>query len=187
MAYEIVGISGTTASGKDTAAEYLECKSFLHVSTSDVIRAEAIRMYGSIEQHILRRVGHEMRVRDGVGAVCLSAIAQYEAQRRDFIGIVLSGMRSIGPAQTIKDSGGLLISVDAPLRTRYDRLVARGRIGDLTNYEEFVRFEEEQLNGTLTTGQNTRAIEEISDFRIYNDTDLDSFLYKIDFAVGLSL
>ncbi len=186
MAFEIVGISGTSASGKDTAAEHLASKDFLHVSTSDVIRAEAIRTYGSTDQYILRQVGHEMRIRNGVGAVCLRAIALYEEQRDSYQGIVVSGIRAIGPAQAIKENSGLLVSIDAPADVRYTRLIARGRIGESTSFEEFLKFEEEELNGALATGQNVRGIQDISDVHIYNDADLPAFISKVEQVVGLS-
>lgn len=186
MAHEIVGISGTSASGKDTAAEHLASRGFLHVSTADIIRAEATRLYGSTEQHILRRVGHEMRVRNGVGAVCLKAIVQYEEQKDKYEGVVVSSIRAIGPAQAIRDNGGLMMSVDAPAEIRYERLIARGRVGESTSFEEFLKFEEEELNGTLSTGQNVRGIQEISDVHIYNDADLPTFISRVEQAVGLN-
>lgn len=185
MAFEIVGISGTSASGKDTAAEHLEDRGYLLVATGQVVRGEAMRLFGSTDQYLLRKAGHELRQRLGGGAICIAAIEQYQEKQENYKGVVVSGIKALAPAQTIKDLGGLLVFVDAPTEVRYQRQVGRARIGESSSYEEFVRFEEEEFSGQLATGQNARGIQEISDVIINNVHDLPTFIADVDRAVGI--
>src|SRR5690606_22903024 len=108
--------------------------------TGDVIRGEALRRYGTEQQHILRLVGHELRQEQGPGAICSAAITNYREQAGQYRGVVVSGMRAVEAAQVIHDESGLLIYVDAPLQTRFERLTRRNRTGEPTSLGEFEKF-----------------------------------------------
>lgn len=185
MAHELVGIVGTSASGKNTGAEHLEAQGYLHYDTGEIVRQEAIKRFRSEDQAACRQAGHELRQELGGGALALVAVREYEKRRADYEGLVVSGMRAIAPAQTIVDHEGLLIYVDAPIEQRFARLVLRGRNGESETLEDFVVFEEEEIAGTLNTGQNLSAIADISHIRIYNDGELADYLAQISTAVGI--
>ncbi|MDB5165986.1 MAG: hypothetical protein JWM37_58 [Candidatus Saccharibacteria bacterium] len=185
VAYEKIGIAGTSASGKDTAADHLAELGYLHVSTAEIIRQEAQRLYGNEDQYVLRKVGHELRQRQGPAATCLLGLSRYMEQRHLYRGVVISGFRAVAPAQAIRDVGGVLLAIDAPPEIRYQRQVGRARPGESRSYEEFLAFEEEELAGTLSTGQDIRGVQRISDVQIYNDGDLPTFLRQVETAVGL--
>lgn len=183
---DIVGIAGTSASGKNTAAGHLESYGFMHVDTGEVVRAESLRLFGSTDQQFLRQAGHELRRRLGGGAVVLAAIADYREQSEDFAGLVVSGIRALAPAEAIKDNDGTLLFIDAPTERRYEQLVRRGRVGESKSLEEFKIFEEEELSGQLDTGQDLRGVQRISDISIFNASDIESFLIAVEEATGLS-
>ena len=47
----LLGLTGTIASGKDTVASYLsENHGYYHVSTSEIVRAEALKRFGNTDQ-----------------------------------------------------------------------------------------------------------------------------------------
>lgn len=186
MKQEIIGISGTSASGKDLAAAHLESQGYLHVSTADIVRDESIRLYGSTDQYDLRAAAGAIRRREGPGAIALKALLRFEALRNEYGGLVVSGIRAVAPAQAIKDTGGFLMFFDAPSRLRYERQNTRGRTGESTSFEEFVRFENEEMEGALNTGQNLGAVKAMSDLVIYNDSDKSSFISRIETAAGLA-
>ncbi|MCA9332945.1 AAA family ATPase [Candidatus Saccharibacteria bacterium] len=186
MAHEIVGIVGTSASGKNTGAEYLEAEGYLHFDTGEIVRQEAIKRFSSEDQAACRQAGHELRQELGGGALALLAIHEYKKRRTEYEGLVVSGMRAFAPAQTIADNKGLLIYVDAPVEQRFERLVLRGRNGESKTLKDFVIFEEEEITGTLNTGQNLSMIADISHIHIYNDGDIADYLAKISNAVGIT-
>ncbi len=180
MSVEILGINGPSAGGKDTAGNHLAGLGYLHLATGDVIRQEAIQRYGTEEQRVLRMVGHELRQERGPGAICSAAIDSYRQRADEFCGVVVSGMRAVEAAKVIREESGLLVYIDAPVRMRYDRLVGRDRPGEPTCIEDFEVFEQEELAGQLTTGQNLLAIRAMSDVYVENVSDRPSFLAAIE-------
>jgi dephospho-CoA kinase len=182
MAKEIIGITGTSASGKDTASEHIEqAHGYLHISTADMVREVAMEKHGTTDQMVLRHVGSELRGRLGKSALCRIAIERYHDMRNDFEGLVISGYRSVEGAQLIHDNGGILLFLDAPIGTRYARLQERHRIGESTTFKQFKTFEEEEYSGQLATGQDLAGIRKISDIYLSNAyPDVSSFKASVD-------
>ena len=180
MGYEILGINGPSASGKDTAGNHLAALGYLHLPTGDVIRAEALRRYGTEEQRVLRIVGHELRKERGPGAICRAAVDCYRENADRYRGVVVSGMRAMEAAQVIREESGLLVYIDTPTELRFERLLGRDRAGEPTCIEDFEVFEQEELAGQLTTGQNLLAIKAMSDVCIENVSSKPTFLATIE-------
>ncbi len=179
--YEVIGIAGTSASGKDSGAEYLAQRyGYLHISTADLIRTEAIRRYGSDDQYLLRKIGHEMRQQMGKGALASTAIAAYTRSADEYAGVIVSSYRIPQAADVIRQSGGLLVFVDAPVEERYKRLQGRNRTGESKSLEEFVQFELDESAGSTQNGLNLSAVRDMSDIQIMNDSSEPLFHAKLD-------
>lgn len=187
MAYEVIGIAGPSASGKNTAADHLADQGYLHVDTGQIVRQEALKLYGSTDQYILRQTAHELRQRLGGGALVLAAVVAYRKTPNTHKGIVISGIRAVAPAQAVKDAHGLLMYFDAPIERRFDHLLSRGRTGESKTLEEFRKYEAEELAGSLSTGQDLQGVKSMSDVEVYNNADLATFLGAVDQAVGIAL
>ncbi len=183
----VLGLTGTVASGKDTAAARLiERHGFFHVSTSDIVRAEALRLHGSVDRDVLHDLANDMRSSEGEGALCIRAIDMFfahsdspETQR-----LVISGIRAPGEVHLIKGLGGRIIFIDADQAMRYQRLVTRRRDGEVTaTFAEFVAFELTEEDSQVSHGQNTRAIRIMSDHFIDGGAELSDFHQQIDSLV----
>lgn len=186
MAQEIVGISGTSASGKNTAASLLEEHGYMHVDTGSIVTAEAQRLFGSTELHLIRQAAHDLRQRLGAAATTLSALQMYDERRADYEGLVVSGLRAVEPASAVQTFGGLLIFLDAPIERRYENFTNRDHPAKQNwDFDEFRKFEEEEYSGDLPTGQNLAAIRTMSDVFIYNDGSLEAYLDQLRVAVQL--
>ncbi len=183
---KIVGIAGTHASGKDSLAEYLASKhGFYHVSTGDVFREEAMKKYGSIERPILYKTANEIRQAQGHGAVSKIALERFEKDKSQYKGLVVSGFRALAEAQVIKDEGGIILFVDAPLQARYERLKSRARAEEgVLSFEEFQKREKAE-NGGVDPAFNIMAIKDIADHVLINDDDFEDFLHRAEEALGL--
>jgi dephospho-CoA kinase len=184
----IVGLAGTHASGKDTLADYLVDKyNLFHVSTGDLVREEAMRKYGSIERPVLYKTANEIRNTRGHGALGHMAKELYDTVREKHPnGLVVSGFRAVAEAQAVKDEGGILLFVDAPERTRYERLVSRGRVEEgVLSFEEFKKREDDE-NGKVEQAFNILAIKDIADHVLINDGPLEEFITEAEKALGLS-
>lgn len=187
----IIGLSGTFASGKDTLAHYLVRQyHYLHVSTGDMVRQEALKERGSIERPILHEVADGLRRTHGAGVLADLAIKTFEAkqaERDDYKGLVVSGLRSLGEAKAIKAAGGILVFTDAPVETRHQRMVSRKRDDETTlSLEEFKAQEATELEaaGEGDEAFNILGIRKLSDIILHNSTDLDAYLHQATSKLG---
>lgn len=181
--FPIVGLAGTLASGKDTLAHYLVKEyNYGHFSTGDMVRQEALKTRGSIERPVLFEVAGELRRTKGAGILADLAIKTFEAKMAegaDYAGLVVSGLRSLGEAKAIKAAGGILIFVDAPIETRYSRMVSRQRDAETKlTLEEFRAQEAKELAADENDDAafNILKIRELADAVLLNESDLDAFL-----------
>lgn len=188
---KIIGLSGTFASGKDTLAHYLvKEKNYLHVSTGDMVRQEALMLRGSVERPVLHEVADELRRKHGAGIFAELAVKTYKErlkERDDYDGMVVSGLRSLGEAKAIRMAGGMLIFVDAPEELRYKRMVSRKRDAETQlTFAEFKEQEASELEGHTDDDAafNILAIKDMADKVVVNDGDLNTFIERCNLALG---
>lgn len=73
----------------------------------------------------------------------------------------------------------VLVAVTAPLEVRYERLKARGRIGDVKDFEEFRHVEQMELSSNDPNGQHVSDVIQQADYIIDNSSDVQDFMAKI--------
>lgn len=169
---EIIGISGTFASGKDTTAHHLVADfGYTHVSTGDMVRKVAMEKHGSIERPVLHATAREFRYEKGAGAFVQEALKEARPT-------VVSGIRTLGEAKAILEAGGTLLYIDAPVETRYERVMSRRRDKETElTLEQFKANEEKELYaGTNDEDFNIRGIRDLADVVVENTLPLDEFI-----------
>lgn len=185
----IIGLSGTFASGKDTLAHHLvQTKNFLHISTSDMVRAVAEAQYGDIERPTLVKTANELREKRGPGVLAELSLEKYEEESDKYPHVVISGVRSLGEVEAIKKAGGRIVFVDSPMEIRYERIKARHRSGEENlSFEEFKASEELEENKTHDNPyvQDLTGVQEIADILLFNQGDIDSYLADAEQKIGL--
>jgi dephospho-CoA kinase len=189
----LIGLSGTLGAGKDTLAEHLVLKyAFLHVSTGDVLRAEAsARGLDPTNRPTLIEIGVELRSIHGMGALSLKGLEQWQDRRDEFIGgLVVSGLRSLGEAEGIREQNGKLTFIDGPTEVRYKNIEERGRAeGTFSTYEDFIYYEYRELNGLFgPDSPNLRAVQGIADVQIWNPgVSKEEYLNNALTSLGVSV
>lgn len=175
---QIIGLSGTIGSGKDTLAQYLdEHHRFMHISTGDMVRAEAMRREGTIERPALKKVATQLRIEGGGGVLVQHALQTWR-DAGAMQPLIITGIRSLGEANAIRAAGGKLIFVDAPFDVRFKRIVQRHRDTEAAiSAEEFKKRDDaEHYAGPSDTDHNLRAIKEMSDTLLDNSKGRDAFI-----------
>jgi dephospho-CoA kinase len=184
MSKPIIGVTGTFGSGKDTVADILEQDyNVLHVSTSDIVREKSMERHGSIERNpYLQETATYYRKEFGGDYFAREAYKRYEEQADTYAGAVITGIRSLGEARTIKELGGVLVQVDAPIEMRYERMIARKRDAETQmTLDEFRASEaNERTGGDDDASFNIDKIGEMADVKIINDGTLDKFKEKVN-------
>ena len=184
----IIGFAGTFGSGKDTLADYLKTKyKLLHVSTGDIIREFAKEQYGSIERPVLFKMATYLRSNYGPAFLVERSIEKYNANTKLYDGVIVSGLRSIGEAKKIKELGGILVYIDAPIEVRYNRMIQRNRDNEtqitLKDYKE--REKKEMSSGVSDEDFNIKRIGEMADITLINNLPKEQFYEKAEKALEL--
>ncbi|HRY62690.1 MAG TPA: AAA family ATPase [Candidatus Paceibacterota bacterium] len=177
---KVIGITGTNASGKDTAADYLKDKyGFKNYSLSDEIRFEATQRGLPHERENLRLIGNELREKFAPNELAVRATRRITASGDNKV--VVTSIRNPAEAEYLKNNfpGFKLIYVDAPVEMRHERSRARGRVGDGVNLDDFRAAEAKELEGGKT-GQQLLKCQDMADFEIINDGTLEKLFEKIE-------
>ncbi len=173
--YQLIGIAGTLASGKDTVAGHLENDfGYNHASLGDIIREVAMKERGSIERPVLFEVADTHRKAEGAGAFAKIALQKPHP-------LVITGVRTLGEAKAIKEGGGIILFIDAPLEVRYERMRSRAR--DTESQLDLAGFkhheDKEWYAGPTDADFNLRDVKEMGDIVIDNSLTLEPFLAMV--------
>ncbi len=177
---KIIGVAGTAGAGKDTAADII-CRLFgaKNISSGDVVRAVTRHVYDlppdfNPVRDQLYEVANFMRTQIDPAAAVKICMLKAQAQG---VGIaIITGLRSMGEADAIREAGGTIIGFDADPRVRYERIYARARDSESQKtFEQFTEQDAYENRGLSDTGpgRGIRYIIDSADMVIANDGSLD--------------
>jgi dephospho-CoA kinase len=178
----IIGVTGNNGSGKDTFANYLVSKKgFEHISLSDFIREETARRGIELARHNFHDVGNEMREKSGPDILAKLALDRMDTGKN----YVVTSIRNPNEVRELKAAGHfVLVAVDAPIKIRFARIIDRNRKNEkeIISFEEFKRFEADELESQLSSSQQIKECVAMASFNVDNDSDLESFSRSIEDA-----
>ena len=189
----IFGLAGTLNAGKDSLGNWLqEEHGFLHVSTSDMIRAMKRRQFGDGPEGELGRNDpfiHRLRAEKGPGLLIDAVYDEWSARIAEFPrGCIASGIRAIGEAERVHELNGVIIFVDADPKIRYER--SQQRLRDASEagktFEEFMATERSEfdVDPTDKSVQNLGAMKAMADIVIENNAgSLEEFIAQAKIAL----
>lgn len=171
----IIGITGTNASGKDTAAKFFAEKGFENFSVSDVIREEARRRNIPITRENLQDLGKELREKFGE-----SHLAQKTLEKIKGNAVVTSFRHPKEVEAFRKNDNFTFLNIDAPVELRFKRAQARDRgEEDATTLEEFKKQEAREL-AEKGPGQQLGVCMQMADYKTENDGTKEEFYKKLE-------
>ena len=178
--YQLIGISGTNGSGKDTVADIIvKTFNFKFISVSQLLRDEAIKRTLSADRSNTRLISSEWREKYGPSVLVDRAIAEFDQLKSNFNGLIISSIRNSGEVEKIHQLKGIVIWIDANPRFRFDRiqsnLKTRSRPeDDKISFEKFLDDErtEMYLSATNTT-LDMNNVKQQADFNIINESSID--------------
>jgi len=174
----IIGLTGTKASGKSYVAKYLMAKEYKYISLSEVVREEARKKYPAPNALQLMETGNSLRKKFGSGILSKRVI-----ERMAEGNYVIDGIRNPSEVEYLRKNltGFLLLAVDADQRTRYQRIMERGREDSPKTFEDFVKIDERDLGkNEPKTGQRVCDTMAMADIKIVNNGTLEDMHKRID-------
>jgi len=141
----VIGLTGLKAAGKDELCKVLAPSGFVSRRCSDEIRDE-LMLRGNPNPTVFEMVemGNLGRAESGdIGYWARRVVATLAGRgcRR----IIVNGLRhpvEVDALQDIAGTGLTMVGIVAPTPVRAKRLIDRGRPGDPTTYEEFMRLDD---------------------------------------------
>jgi dCMP deaminase len=177
----IIGLTGMYCSGKDSVAEYLARKGFVHFSLSDIIREELGRRGIEVTRDNLIKVANELRDSLGHGVLGERAVERMKGGEGDF---VISSIRHPAEVKSLRKAGRFfLVEVRSPIRMRFARVKARNRENDPNTLSELKEKErlESQESGP---GQQLTNVIRLAEAVVMNDKTLKELHSKTDKLVA---
>jgi len=183
---KLIGLAGTAGSGKNTATELLtKLFGFKDLNTSDAVRAITRHVYHlppdfNPVRDQLYVVANYMR--NEVHPATMVKICILEAQALNLDRGAISGLRSMGEADAIREAGGIIIGVDADPKIRYERIFSRGRDTEAQKtYEQFLEQDEYENRGLSDSGpgRGIRYIIDSADVVIKNEGSMEDLEREI--------
>lgn len=175
----ILGVTGTDGAGKGTVVDYLvQVKGFIHYSASNFIAKEVARQGLRITRNQLRLTGNELRAKHGDDVLVAMTLKQIDTHGKN--NVIIESIRATAEANTLKQSGGILLAVDADQHLRYKRVQMRRSEKDQVTLEEFLAHEELEQNDPDPHGMQKAAVMKMSDFIIKNDGSLEELHTQIE-------
>ncbi len=194
-----IGLSGTNASGKDSAGNILSQEfNYLFVSVTDILRQELKKQKLSFSRENMRSLSAEWRRVSGNAFLIDKAVDLFSENTKDYVGLVMASLRNPSEADRVHALGGVVIWLDGDPRTRYDRLQAnlalRGAnrsVNDQISFQQFLAEEEAEMyrpSGGDSATLSLIDVKKKADIFIENNTnDLADLTSKLQLALGVKV
>lgn len=178
----IIGITGTIGAGKGTVVEYLKQRGFTHYSSSGVLR-EILAERGLPATRLNMSMLADELMQQYAGGVL--QVSHERAQAAGDTDYILEAIHRTSEATYIRSIGGVMLGVDADIRTRFERSILRadGEKDNVT-FEEFLENSKREDEGKGETGANIRAVLKDADAVITNNGSLEELTKQVDEALA---
>ena len=171
----IIGLVGQIGSGKGEVAKYLISQyGFVDYSLAHIVHEECKKKYPNetVTRELLQNVGDELRSEYGLQILAERTYkkALQSGQER----VIVDGMRNDGELLFLKKQPSFVsIAIIADQKTRFERVLSRGKKWDPKDWKTFLKVDERDFNDTKNpNGQQVGKCIKLADYKIKNDRDL---------------
>ena len=174
----VIGLTGNIGAGKSVISDHLHKKyGAERFRFSQILMDVLDRLYLPKDRCNLQTLGVVVREKFG-GDVIVNAFRKDLEKSRSSV-VVVDGIRYMNEVDMLRSfDNNVLLFIDAPARTRYERVVKRGEKGEgKINFEEFLETEKQG------TEKNLPKIKKAADYVIENEGSIDALLKEVDAIV----
>ena len=144
MRQKIIAVVGMPGSGKAIVSKVASSRGIPVLVCGDVVREETKKKGLAPTHENTGKVMLAIRQEDGPAVVAKRLIPKISISAAPLL--VVEGVRSMAEVEALRrDHTVVIVAVHSAPRTRYERLVARGRSDDPKSWEEFVDRDAREL------------------------------------------
>ena len=181
----IIWITWTLGAGKWTISDYLiEKKWFKHYSVSGYITEEIKKRWMEVNRDTMYQVWRELKRENWADFIVKEL---YKKAKTEWWKAIIESIRSPWEVDWLKELDDFkLISVDADIKTRYERIKLRWSEKDNVDYETFVanNAREWDSDSIDPTKINLSKCVLQADFKIDNNWSFQDLYDQVDEIVG---
>jgi dephospho-CoA kinase len=170
----VIGLTGTNGSGKGEAVAFFAARGFAAYSLSDIIRDELRKSVQTVTRSNLIKAGNRLRREGGPAVLARRTLERITGPT------VIDSIRNPAEIELLRARTRFtLLAIDAPVETRYARVLLRGRDESAGDLEEFKAREAEEKSGD-PAGQQLQTCFDMADFVVINDGALEEFHRRLE-------
>lgn len=178
----IIGIAGTLGAGKGTVVEYLKKKGFKDYSSSGILKEMLTERGHPHTREYLSNVAEELLATYPGGILSVSLL---RAQKDGAENFILEAIHRMSEAEFVRRIGGKIVGVDADIRLRYERTLARKEgEKDAVAFEQFSESSAREDEGKRHLTSNIKSVINTADAIIQNNGTLEELHAQIDTALA---
>ena len=162
----VICVTGMPGCGKEEFVKIAAERGLPIVRMGDIVREEAKRRGLKFSDETVGGMAHEERVKHGFGIWAVRTIPHVQDETT-----IIDGIRGREEVEVFRRAFGdrlAVVAIHASPRTRYARILKRGRGDDVISVDEFHRREEREL------GWGLGEVIATADHMIANEGDLDA-------------
>ena len=187
----IIGITGTLGAGKGAVVDYLTTRhEFLHFSARALLTELVSQRNLPVNRDSMVLVANELRRENSPAFVAEEllrkaneALGSTNSESKQAGGAIIESIRTEGEVQALRRSCAtnfILVAVDAPAETRFQRIQMRRSATDNVTFEKFKADEEREMESTEPHKQNLKRCIELADVHLNNSGGLDELHRQVD-------
>jgi len=170
----LIGLTGTNGAGKGEVAAFFRKKGYAYFSLSDLIRDELKKKGKEVSRDNLIKMGNLLREKSGRDILARLIIKKIKGKA------VIDSIRNPKEVEYLRrQKNFILLSIDAPVELRYERVKKRGRAESASNLQEFIEKEAEEMTN-LKKSQQLQNCMRLADFKIKNNDTIESLYQKLE-------
>ena len=174
----IIGITGTIGAGKGAVVEYLKEKGFKAYSSSGILKEILTERGHPHTREYLSNLAEELLATYPGGVLSISL---ERAKKDDVKNLILEAIHRVSEAEFVRSVGGKILGVDADLKLRYERTLARKEgAKDTVTFEQFKESSEREDEGKRHLTSNIRSVIQTADAVVQNNGTLADLHAQID-------
>jgi len=173
----IIGITGYNASGKDSMADYLVSKGFVHYSLSDIIREELRKKKKKITRENLIDLGNELRSKYGA-SVLAKKVSEKIKKGQNYVITSIRNKEEVKELEKLE--GFVLVHVYSDVKIRFERIKKRGNEKDAVKSVKELIEKEKLEESSEDDKQQLHIVSKMAKVVIRNEGSLEEFYKKID-------